>query len=70
MCLVDLLINYTFIGEVYEVDEKMMSNLDKLEDHPNYYIREIDDIDIKRPYVYIVEYLLYCIPWGINIRNK
>lgn len=54
MCLVDLLINYTFIGEVYEVDEKMMSNLDKLEDHPNYYIREIDDIDIKRPYVYIV----------------
>ncbi|XP_013136758.1 PREDICTED: putative gamma-glutamylcyclotransferase CG2811 isoform X2 [Papilio polytes] len=36
-------------GEVYEVDEKMMSNLDKLEDHPNYYIREIDDIDIKRP---------------------
>lgn len=27
-------------GEVYEVDDQVLSNLDILEDHPNYYIRE------------------------------
>ncbi|KAF2885387.1 hypothetical protein ILUMI_20785 [Ignelater luminosus] len=27
-------------GEVYEVDDRVLSNLDILEDHPNYYIRE------------------------------
>ncbi|XP_014363973.2 putative gamma-glutamylcyclotransferase CG2811 isoform X1 [Papilio machaon] len=42
-------VGYHVQGEVYEVDEKMMSNLDILEDHPNYYIREIDNIDIKKP---------------------
>ncbi|CAH0599924.1 unnamed protein product [Chrysodeixis includens] len=31
-------------GEVYEVDDAMLSKLDILEDHPNYYIRELDDI--------------------------
>ncbi|KAJ0170336.1 hypothetical protein K1T71_014264 [Dendrolimus kikuchii] len=31
-------------GEIYEVDNTMLSNLDILEDHPNYYIREIDEI--------------------------
>ncbi|XP_022817281.1 putative gamma-glutamylcyclotransferase CG2811 isoform X2 [Spodoptera litura] len=34
-------------GEIYDVDDKMLSKLDILEDHPNYYIREIDDIVIK-----------------------
>ncbi|XP_052742835.1 putative gamma-glutamylcyclotransferase CG2811 isoform X2 [Bicyclus anynana] len=34
-------------GEVYEVDDTMLSKLDILEDHPNYYVREIDDIVIK-----------------------
>ncbi|XP_053621595.1 putative gamma-glutamylcyclotransferase CG2811 isoform X2 [Plodia interpunctella] len=33
-------------GEVYEVDDTMLSKLDILEDHPNYYIREIDYIEI------------------------
>ncbi|KAF9805553.1 hypothetical protein SFRURICE_020938 [Spodoptera frugiperda] len=34
-------------GEIYDVDDKMLSKLDILEDHPNYYIREIDDIIVK-----------------------
>ncbi|XP_075988294.1 putative gamma-glutamylcyclotransferase CG2811 isoform X2 [Anticarsia gemmatalis] len=33
-------------GDVYEVDDKMLSKLDILEDHPNYYIREMDDIKV------------------------
>lgn len=33
-------------GEVYDIDDKMLSNLDILEDHPNYYIREIDEIQL------------------------
>ncbi|XP_072937633.1 putative gamma-glutamylcyclotransferase CG2811 isoform X2 [Epargyreus clarus] len=35
-------------GEVYEVDDVMLSKLDILEDHPNYYIRTMDDIIIER----------------------
>ncbi|OWR51813.1 hypothetical protein KGM_210201 [Danaus plexippus plexippus] len=31
-------------GEIYEVDDLMLSKLDILEDHPNYYVREVDDI--------------------------
>lgn len=27
-------------GEVYEVDNAVLANLDILEDHPNYYVRE------------------------------
>lgn len=34
-------------GEVYEVDEKMLSNLDILEDHPNFYERSITDIKME-----------------------
>ncbi|CAH0697948.1 unnamed protein product [Spodoptera exigua] len=34
-------------GEIYDVDEKMLGKLDILEDHPNYYVREIDDIVVK-----------------------
>lgn len=33
--------------EVYEVDEKMMSNLDILEDYPDYYDREKQDIRLS-----------------------
>ncbi|XP_049882896.1 putative gamma-glutamylcyclotransferase CG2811 isoform X3 [Pectinophora gossypiella] len=33
-------------GEVYEVDNVMLGRLDILEDHPNYYEREVDDIII------------------------
>nr|XP_053621475.1 putative gamma-glutamylcyclotransferase CG2811 isoform X2 [Plodia interpunctella]XP_053621476.1 putative gamma-glutamylcyclotransferase CG2811 isoform X2 [Plodia interpunctella] len=35
-------------GEIYEVDDKMLSKLDKLEGHPNYATREIDDIEVMR----------------------
>ncbi|XP_026742050.1 putative gamma-glutamylcyclotransferase CG2811 isoform X2 [Trichoplusia ni] len=32
-------------GEVYQVDDAMLGKLDILEDHPNYYVRELDDIN-------------------------
>ncbi|CAB3223116.1 unnamed protein product [Arctia plantaginis] len=35
-------------GEVYNVDEDMLGRLDLLEDHPNYYEREQDDILIVK----------------------
>ena len=31
-------------GEVYEVDENMLRNLDILEDHPNYYQRRLEKV--------------------------
>lgn len=34
------------VGEVYEVDEKMLEKLDVLEDHPNFYIREIEEVEL------------------------
>lgn len=33
-------------GEIYEVDDKMMDQLDNLEDCPNLYEREIQDMNI------------------------
>ncbi|XP_045782235.1 putative gamma-glutamylcyclotransferase CG2811 isoform X1 [Maniola jurtina] len=35
-------------GEVYEVDDIMLGKLDILEDHPNYYVRELDDILVNK----------------------
>ncbi|XP_026480866.1 putative gamma-glutamylcyclotransferase CG2811 [Ctenocephalides felis] len=35
---------YNVSGEIYEVDDKMLSNLDVLEDHPNLYVRELADV--------------------------
>lgn len=35
-------------GEIYEVDDTMLRKLDILEDHPNYYIRELDDILVQK----------------------
>ncbi|XP_076268938.1 putative gamma-glutamylcyclotransferase CG2811 isoform X1 [Rhynchophorus ferrugineus] len=35
-------------GEVYEVDDKVLADLDVLEDHPNFYVRglyEVEDVD-------------------------
>ncbi|CRK99928.1 CLUMA_CG013228, isoform A [Clunio marinus] len=34
------------VGEIYSVDEKMFARLDVLEDYPEFYDREILDIDI------------------------
>ncbi|CAH1110415.1 unnamed protein product [Psylliodes chrysocephalus] len=31
-------------GEVYEVDDKILADLDILEDHPNFYVREKFDV--------------------------
>lgn len=31
-------------GEVYEIDEKVLVNLDILEDHPKFYIRELFEV--------------------------
>lgn len=39
-------VGHNVSGEVYEVDDKMLSNLDILEDHPNYYIREKDVVQL------------------------
>ncbi|XP_028156640.1 putative gamma-glutamylcyclotransferase CG2811 isoform X2 [Ostrinia furnacalis] len=33
-------------GEIYQVDDDMLSKLDILEDHPSYYVRELDDITV------------------------
>eukprot|EP00092_Neocalanus_flemingeri_P057389 GFUD01068200.1.p1 GENE.GFUD01068200.1~~GFUD01068200.1.p1 ORF type:complete len:156 (+),score=57.77 GFUD01068200.1:70-537(+) len=32
------------MGEIYEVDEKMLEKLDELEDHPRYYERRIEKV--------------------------
>ncbi|GFG36248.1 hypothetical protein Cfor_00286 [Coptotermes formosanus] len=34
------------IGEVYEVDESMLQHLDILEEHPTFYTRELEQIDL------------------------
>lgn len=31
---------HNVLGELYEVDSKILSDLDTLEDHPNFYVRE------------------------------
>ncbi|XP_068621972.1 putative gamma-glutamylcyclotransferase CG2811 [Battus philenor] len=41
-------VGYQVQGEVYEVDDNMLAKLDILEDHPNYYIREIDNVEIMK----------------------
>merc|ERR1712241_56640 len=33
-------------GEVYEVDDSMLGHLDKLEQHPSYYTRTLEDFEI------------------------
>ncbi|XP_036331369.1 putative gamma-glutamylcyclotransferase CG2811 isoform X1 [Rhagoletis pomonella] len=38
---------HNICGEVYEVDDTMFANLDVLEDYPNYYDREIQQVKSK-----------------------
>lgn len=33
-------------GEIYSIDEKMLTRLDVLEDYPTFYDREIQEIDV------------------------
>jgi gamma-glutamylaminecyclotransferase len=40
---------FFFLGEIYEVDDNMLSKLDILEDHPSYYVRELDEINVTKP---------------------
>ncbi|XP_046669482.1 putative gamma-glutamylcyclotransferase CG2811 isoform X2 [Homalodisca vitripennis] len=40
-------IGHNVSGEVYEIDEKMLSNLDILEDYPSYYTRRLETIVMK-----------------------
>lgn len=37
---------HNVIGEVYEVDEAMLQNLDILEEHPTFYTRELEQIEL------------------------
>lgn len=32
------------VGEIYEVDDKMLESLDRLEEHPNFYVREVRSV--------------------------
>ncbi|XP_014087300.1 putative gamma-glutamylcyclotransferase CG2811 [Bactrocera oleae] len=41
-------VGYNVYGEVYEVDDTMFANLDVLEDYPNYYDREIQQIKTEK----------------------
>lgn len=40
-------VGHNIYGEVYEVDDTMFANLDVLEDYPNYYHREIQQVKNK-----------------------
>lgn len=47
-------------GEVYSVDEQMMARLDVLEDYPEFYDREIQDINVgtdekEKCWIYIIK---------------
>lgn len=48
-------------GEIFLVDEKMMGELDKLEDYPTWYDRELQDFDVigtgqkEQAWVYIMK---------------
>ena len=49
-------------GEVYEVDEKMLGNLDILEDHPTYYERRLEKVTMnedQQGVIYLFIYLFH-----------
>lgn len=53
-------------GELYEVDDKVLANLDILEDHPDFYVREEKEVKsleqdlIVKTWVYFIK----------NFQNK
>ncbi|XP_065168374.1 putative gamma-glutamylcyclotransferase CG2811 isoform X2 [Atheta coriaria] len=52
-------------GELYEVDDKVFANLDILEDHPNYYVRQVKQV--KNSASEVVDTWIYFIP---NFRTE
>lgn len=46
--------NNTIYGEMYEVDDSVMSNLDKLEGHPEFYRREVVETSEGPAWVYFI----------------
>ena len=35
------------VGEIYDVDEKMLKECDELEGHPDYYLRQLIDVEVE-----------------------
>lgn len=49
------------VGEVYEVnDEKSLTDLDALEDHPNWYIRSDTDVELLDTHEIITAQMYFC----------
>ncbi|XP_003737005.1 putative gamma-glutamylcyclotransferase CG2811 isoform X2 [Galendromus occidentalis] len=51
---------HRIIGEVYDVDDKLLQFLDEFENHPNYYLRQQEDVEfeldkrIEKAWVYMM----------------
>lgn len=41
--------------EIYEVDQKTLERIDRLEGHPNWYRREMVETDVGRAWIYLVQ---------------
>lgn len=48
-------------GELYEVDDLTLGNLDRLEGHPGWYKREYVDIDLDGE---TIKAMMYMMPWS------
>ncbi|CAH0551997.1 unnamed protein product [Brassicogethes aeneus] len=53
---------HNVVGEVYEVDDKVLANLDILEEHPDYYIRELNEVqrldgdkEVVKVWIYVIK---------------
>lgn len=51
---------YNICGELYEIDEKILSEIDLFEDHPNFYFREL--VEVKTTKGIIVKSWIYFLP--------
>ncbi|XP_056638636.1 putative gamma-glutamylcyclotransferase CG2811 isoform X1 [Diorhabda sublineata] len=52
---------YNVLGELYEVDSKVLSDLDILEDHPNFYVREKFNVELFNSEQFIENVWIYVI---------
>ncbi|XP_044265086.1 putative gamma-glutamylcyclotransferase CG2811 isoform X1 [Tribolium madens] len=57
-------------GEVYEVDDKVFANLDTLEDHPNFYIREEKDVLLLNSNEKIKTWIYFIKDFKDDLLNK